>query len=276
MKIVGIASAEQGTSSGVGKDAVADRLVAAHGYVRIALADNLKRFLRRVFDLDEDQLWGGAKEAPDLRYGSAWENRSHWLDAWRRLEAEGPAWLESIGIGFHRMPELRRWFLGVMGEHNVLHDAKPRFASGRSLAQSIGTEFARSVECGVWHRVLFETVDRMATMIAHGKPVSYNPSHGLWLNVRGTAVAPTGVVVPDVRYQDEAEAIADRGLLIAVERNGVSRLTGDFATHASERNEIAPTLFGGVVRNDGTIEALHAKVDFIFSDNGYQERQAAE
>lgn len=56
--------------AGAGKDAVADRLVEKHGFVRIALADPLKRICQDVFDFTDEQLWGpsSARNAPDQRY----------------------------------------------------------------------------------------------------------------------------------------------------------------------------------------------------------------
>ena len=51
--LIGIAGA-----AGAGKDAVADFLVQDHGFVRVALADPLKRFAADVWGFTGAQLWG--------------------------------------------------------------------------------------------------------------------------------------------------------------------------------------------------------------------------
>jgi hypothetical protein len=48
-----------------GKDTVANYLVAAHGFVRIAFADPLKAFCREVFGFTEAQLNGDERERPN-------------------------------------------------------------------------------------------------------------------------------------------------------------------------------------------------------------------
>ena len=56
--------------AGSGKDTAADFLVNDHGFVRVALADKLKRVCRDIFDFSEEQLWGPSskRNAPDERY----------------------------------------------------------------------------------------------------------------------------------------------------------------------------------------------------------------
>jgi hypothetical protein len=54
--------------AGSGKDVFADHLVEKYGYVRIALADPIKRMAMELYDMTEEQLWGVRKEQPDLRY----------------------------------------------------------------------------------------------------------------------------------------------------------------------------------------------------------------
>lgn len=53
-----------------GKDTVADFLVRDHGFVKVALADPLKRIARDVFDFSDKQLWGSSqfRNEPDKRY----------------------------------------------------------------------------------------------------------------------------------------------------------------------------------------------------------------
>jgi hypothetical protein len=56
--------------AGSGKDTAADHLTRNHGFIKIGLADPLKRICREVYDFSELQLWGPSDERnkPDLRY----------------------------------------------------------------------------------------------------------------------------------------------------------------------------------------------------------------
>lgn len=58
--------------AGCGKDSMADRLVSRHGFVKVALADPLKRFCREAFGFTVQQLWGPSqyRNAPDRRLAS--------------------------------------------------------------------------------------------------------------------------------------------------------------------------------------------------------------
>ena len=53
--------------AGAGKDTCADMLVA-RGYEKMAFADPLKGVAKALFELDDEQLWGGRKEGLDMRY----------------------------------------------------------------------------------------------------------------------------------------------------------------------------------------------------------------
>lgn len=67
------------------------------------------------------------------------------------------------------------------------------------------------------------------------------------------------VVIPDVRYDYEAQAIIDRGgFILEVTRQGVG-LTGEAAAHHSE-NGINPDLIDFTVDNDGSIGELEAEL----------------
>lgn len=83
--------------AGAGKDTVADWLVRERGYVRVSLADPMKRFCAEVFGFSEEQLWGPSehRNAPDARWdgltprhalqqlGTEWGRAMH-PDVWVR------------------------------------------------------------------------------------------------------------------------------------------------------------------------------------------------
>lgn len=63
MIIIGVMGQAQ-----AGKDTLADHLVKKYDFVRIALADPIKRSLKQWYDFTDEQLWGNDKEKPDFRY----------------------------------------------------------------------------------------------------------------------------------------------------------------------------------------------------------------
>lgn len=105
--------------------------------------------------------------------------------------------------------------------------------SPRQLLQSLGTEWGRQhVADDVWVR----------------------------LAVRKAAAAPL-VAIPDVRFDNEAQAIKDAGGLVwCVVRPGVTCLDPSTSKHSSERG-ISPSLIDLVLRNDSDIERFCARVD---------------
>lgn len=55
---------------GVGKDTMADYLVERYGYVKIGMADPMKRIVKDVYGFTDEQLWGASDERnfEDPRY----------------------------------------------------------------------------------------------------------------------------------------------------------------------------------------------------------------
>ena len=62
--------------AGTVKDTVADILVAKHGYIKMSLADPIKRIAQDVYDFTDEQLWGSSenRNKPDTRY-----ERAHYM-----------------------------------------------------------------------------------------------------------------------------------------------------------------------------------------------------
>jgi hypothetical protein len=108
--------------------------------------------------------------------------------------------------------------------------------SPRQLLQTLGTEWGRqSVADDIWVRSLLERI----------RP---------WLNDGLT------VIVTDVRFDNEAEAIAAAGGEVwRVTRPGWRCLSGESASHASEAG-VSDHLVSQTIVNDGTLDDLKAVV----------------
>lgn len=55
--------------AGCGKTHAAAHLAEKHGFIRMCFASPLKKMCEELFDLSEEQLYGGLKETIDKRYG---------------------------------------------------------------------------------------------------------------------------------------------------------------------------------------------------------------
>lgn len=114
--------------------------------------------------------------------------------------------------------------------------------SPRHLLQSLGTEWGRSMVCpDIWVTATMRHIDNLRDVIGNG------------------------VVISDVRFNNEAEAIRDRGGQVwEVRRPGASCLDGAAAAHESERG-ISPDLVSEVIWNNSTPESLKSEVAWMFA-----------
>lgn len=57
-------------NTGVGKDTMADYMVAKYDFVKISMADPMKRIAKEMYNFSDEQLWGPseARNQPDKRY----------------------------------------------------------------------------------------------------------------------------------------------------------------------------------------------------------------
>lgn len=75
--------------AGAGKDEASRHLVEAHGYTRIAFADELKHLAKQVFGFSDETLWGPSalRNAPDSRFLRATHTHHEW-----EIEPKGEIW----------------------------------------------------------------------------------------------------------------------------------------------------------------------------------------
>lgn len=201
MRIVGFTGV-----AGSGKDTAAQALVG-RGWVRIGLADPLKRACQEWFGWPDALLWGAS------------ELRSH--------------------------PDAARG--GLTPRHALQH---------------LGTGFGRACWADTWVDLLLRDAERVTS-----GGWSYSPESGAVSARASGRFAPpaSGVVVTDVRFANEVDAIRRAGgRVLRVERRGAG-LVGAAASHASER-EIARLVVDGVLYNDRSIEELHESVLRLTSD----------
>ena len=209
--------------AGSGKDTVASFLEKDHGFVSISLADPMKRFLQAVLDFSDDQLWGPSEKRnePDKRYPRPCVDC---LETESRFVEACPT---CRGLG--------RTFL-----------------SPREALQELGTAWGRKRYADVWVECLLRTMCELQTGGCY-----YSKYTGVLVD-SSVIRAKIDVVVPDVRFRNEVEAIRKVGGYVwRVERPGAG-LKGATGAHISETGQesIPEELFSWVIDNSGTLDDL--------------------
>lgn len=216
--------------AGAGKDTVANLLMRHYSFVSLAWADPMKRFCREVFEFSDDQLWG--------------ESEKRVLPDVRYQRPLTPPSKPEDG-----------------GDVEYL---TPRFA-----LQTLGNDWGR----GCYDRVWIDYAMRVIQRLQEGG-YTYDPKEGLRPCIYAQddpMVRPkTNVVVSDLRYFNEAEAIrAVGGKLVRVRRLVNTRFTAEQMNNAHGSEVELPQWeddeFDYVLGNSGPVEDLPALVKHMMS-----------
>lgn len=147
----------------------------------------------------------------------------------------------------------------LWGPSELRNEPDPRFrrADGEPLSprhalQRLGTEWGRECDPDVWIRFALGA----ARVALNGDAVRYVPEAGL---VADGGAPCAGVVIPDIRFDNEARAIHDAGGVIWEVTGRVSSLDGAEAVHVSEAG-ISPELVDVRLANVGTLDELRELV----------------
>lgn len=126
----------------------------------------------------------------------------------------------------------------------------------RELLQRVGTEHGRDFWRDLYQRHP-ELQERLVSLgITQGQNLWVAHLERTLQELEASADPPVGVVIPDVRFTNEARFLQSRGAsLIRVERPGVG-LDGTGAGHRSEVDLDTYPSWDYVFRNDGTLEEL--------------------
>jgi hypothetical protein len=239
--IIGIAGL-----AGVGKDTTADFLARNHGFVKVALADPLKRICREVFNFTDDQLWGPSEKrnAADYRYPRTVEARI-FVEALLAKRKMDLTWEKAISKEFGS-------------------DAFKHFLTTRYSLQKLGTEWGRDCYPNIW----VDYALRIARQLLTGSPDEvdyynyYSAKSGLLFV--GSYGRPKGVVISDVRFKNEIDAIhAVGGKVVRIVRS--TSLSGAASQHRSEQEQkdIPDSVFDHILYNNSTLAALEFTVGAV-------------
>jgi len=247
-----------------GKDTIADYLCKELQFVKVSLADPLKRYCAEVYQFSYEQLWGPSelRDKPDARY----------------VRISGPEFTARFGTkiqlwhtGVSKLP--LHEFLGLTKEEyddfcttGVVH-LTPRFA-----LQHLGTEWGRWCCKDTWIDYALRVARRLQARIYFPEqpdPQGYIDRFGL-VSLNRYPDLPKdirGVVIPDCSFLNEVKAIRHvGGKLIKLVRPNAG-LSGDAARHLSEKEQdrIPDSEFDFIINNDGSIDDLFSKVRYAYA-----------
>jgi hypothetical protein len=264
--------------AGSGKDTAAKFVIADHGFVPMAFADEMKRICKRVYDFTDEQLWGPSefRNLPDKRYprqGHTWtklpprerqiheEEKVKWPEAQVFVERD---WYGCACCGLEAQSKVV--YADDHDEQRQIEDVGPCYLTTRYALQQLGTGWGRDCYGDTWVMVTLRDA-RLLLGMDKSREVSgywYDQKRGLLSNFKTNHIPDfiPGVILTDVRYLNEIRAVqAAGGKVVRVVRPGAG-LQGGAALHSSETEQAAlpDSVFDAVIANDESLEALQSRV----------------
>jgi len=229
-----------------GKDTAAE-FILPYNFVRVALADELKRLACRIFLIPSALCFGPS----NLRNTELVDTSSrYWEGVHRRID-ECENWInllfESVVVSCEPVQALHELATKL---------SELRTVTVRLVLQWLGTEWGRTVEDTVWIRAVMR-----ASKVVCNTNVEYTPEKGLDYTKEVTAlVPPRNTIMTDARFPNEAQAVIEAGGEVYWIEAG-TRVPAPIRTHASEPTfeELKPWITG-VIMNDSTIEQFRINV----------------
>lgn len=242
--------------AGSGKDTIADLLVRDHSYVKIALADPIKRTLREIYAFTDYQLWGpsSARNAPDPRYPRT-ETGEMFIAEYETSHGVNRQYIVNEVEAFARF------------EYAVVrsfgHAFMKHFLTTRHAAQQLGTEFGRACYDDTWIDLGLRTAAQLLVGEKYRR-YSYDAQRGLV--DRGEGLGPEevrGVVFSDIRFPNEVRAVRENGGVLWKTTHGAG-LSGAAGAHESE--SYIDSLAVDAIIPDSTLDALPLIVTTLLNE----------
>lgn len=243
--------------AGSGKDTVADWVLARYrSAVKRGFADAIKEFVAGVFpDCRPEYLWGSSHERGALISSHLAEDALDEVETFVQslLSEEQRRDLPFVArVSDALVKRLEEW-------------ERRGLVSVREILQIVGTEWGReTIGPNVWTDALFRHVEEVHAPRAIG-----------WKDAWGVPPEPWAtVVIPDVRFQSEVEAVRARtGFLLKIrrdvgrkgeeEKKKVRTPVGGVAGHASEAG-LDDALFHLVIDAPEGVDKLGRLLDLVF------------
>jgi hypothetical protein len=239
--------------AGSGKDTAAEILIKHHGYYGVALADPLKVYCGWLFGWQPWQMWADGKVKDAAIEDMTFSRCPHCGVPGPATERPTPAGPEPQCVACGYRGHMFSEWLGALS---------PRYA-----LQSLGG-WGRSIMPGVYAGLALK---RAVAVLEGGHPICDEFRKFLPENVvearyqnGNIGVRTAGIVISDVRYRNEMEAIQQAGgRVVRIVRHGKDNVikTGIPGHHSeTEQRSIADCEVNDFIFNDGTLEDLGNEV----------------
>ncbi len=282
MNILGISG-----QAGSGKDTASDYFVEHYGFVKMSLADPIKRLSANVFAFSYDQLWGPSdlRNKIDERFSRCEIVSSSvafgpgcslapidrvcdqaWATAARNLLVYGPKWVESVlpdASEDDRVECLQGLCTGIATLGHKYPDLSPRV-----LLQYLGSDWGRThLGDDIWIDLLLR--DAVPVLEGH----DYQCSSGV-VFLKDLYTKPRGVVCSDVRFLNEITKFKqNKCKLLRVNRSETDSKAAvlGMSSHVSEMEQkgFTTVMFDAVINNDKSLADLKSALDTTLVSFGY-------
>jgi hypothetical protein len=126
----------------------------------------------------------------------------------------------------------------------------------RTVLQVLGTEFGRRCYPDIW----VDYALHVTGVLLQGGQL-YTACQGLFESSLDVINPPTGVVIADVRFENEVRRIKEAGgLIVRIQRPQKAKMSASESAHVSETAEIPEDLFDVTLLNDGSKSEFEARV----------------
>lgn len=240
--------------AGSGKDLVADWFVSK-GFVKIAFADPMKRFVQKTFGIDQERLWGPSEkrnEMFDVSEGWWFEAIGHLGDGCKEIVQK----VLTDGLRVEGYLKLHEWI-------TTLRKAYRDKISARVILQTLGTEWGRAVDPLIWCRY----AHTVARQLSESELVRYKQHIGLyvqWVN-EGPEKQAIGVVIPDHRFRNEVDCTHENGghvirlRRLSMEPGSEVGISGHQSE--AEQKELPDRIFDAVYELPEGVDNVHALLE---------------
>lgn len=244
--------------AGSGKDLVGDWMVNK-GFVKIAFADPMKRFVMKMFGIDQERLWGPS----DKRNESFPVDDIWWFEAIGHLGKAAEEILNNVLTESNRVTgylKLHEWM-------TTLRSTYRDKISARVILQTLGTEWGREIDPLMWARYAHKIARDLKNL---GDNAAYTQYEGVVAIPRGGLV---GVVIPDHRFFNEVQCTHENGgFVFRLRRLSMENApTVGIEGHKSEAEQkgLADDLFDVVFNFPEGIDKVHELLESAFSEKSW-------
>jgi hypothetical protein len=252
-----------------GKDLVGDWFYNERDFIKVAFADPMKRFVRDIFMVSFEHLWGeaGMREIP-MTF-----SEEEWLRFVSNFAKSANAFLADVvpqGDRVRSFMSLTEW-LTDMRKYHIEHG----HITMRYVLQTLGTEWGRrKVHPLLWVMYLYEKV---VPKIKDG--YLYTQEDGP-MKKMDVLHAPPGILIPDHRFLNELVATQQNdGYVLRLRRlaleqeNKVSNVGIEGHQSEVEMRDIPDDSFDLVLELEEGVEKVHEALEKAYEEEAWAKKR---